>query len=77
MKWLVHWWSDPGERVLDPFCGLGTIASACQQLGRRSVNIDINPSYVLQARARCQADLPVTYRRNGFDPDAFELELSP
>lgn len=77
MKWLVNWWSDPGETVLDPFCGKGTIASACQSLGRQSVNIDINPAYVAQAKLRCQADRPLTYRTNDFDPDAFRLEFTP
>src|SRR5690606_26931010 len=25
MEWLVGWWSEPGETIVDPFCGSGTI----------------------------------------------------
>ena len=33
--------SDPGDTILDPFCGCGTTIAAAQQLGRRWVGIDI------------------------------------
>jgi DNA modification methylase len=33
--------SDPGDIVLDPFCGCGTTVAAAQQLGRRWIGIDI------------------------------------
>ncbi|NLE99348.1 MAG: site-specific DNA-methyltransferase [Anaerolineales bacterium] len=33
--------SNPGDLVLDPFCGCGTSIAAAQQLGRRWVGIDI------------------------------------
>ena len=75
MKWLVDWWSDPGETVLDPFCGTGTIASACQTLGRRSVNIEISPEYARMAQQRCEQDLPATRRPNREVPGDFQLEL--
>ncbi|MCA3244483.1 MAG: restriction endonuclease, partial [Alphaproteobacteria bacterium] len=35
--------SNPGEVVLDPFCGCGTTVHAAQKLGRRWVGIDITP----------------------------------
>ena len=34
--------SDPGDLVLDPFCGCGTAVVAAHQLGRRWVGIDIS-----------------------------------
>ena len=33
--------SNPGDLVLDPFCGCGTTVDAAQQLGRRWVGIDV------------------------------------
>jgi DNA modification methylase len=33
--------SDPGDLVLDPFCGCGTTVDAAQALGRRWIGIDI------------------------------------
>jgi DNA modification methylase len=33
--------SNPGEMVLDPFCGCGTAIDAAQELGRRWIGIDI------------------------------------
>ena len=37
--------SRPGDAVLDPYAGSGTTLLAAQQLGRRWVGIEINPSY--------------------------------
>jgi len=33
--------SNPGDVVLDPFCGCGTAIEAAQKLGRRWIGIDI------------------------------------
>ena len=33
--------SDPGDVVLDPFCGCGTTVDAAQKLGRRWIGIDV------------------------------------
>ena len=35
--------SDPGDLVLDPFCGCGTTVHAAETLGRRWIGIDISP----------------------------------
>ena len=43
--------SNPGDLVLDPFCGCGTAVEAAQQLGRRWIGIDVEPLAVdLMAR---------------------------
>ncbi len=43
--------SNPGDLVLDPFCGCGTAVEAAQKLGRRWVGIDVEPLAVdLMAR---------------------------
>ena len=43
--WLVGWWSEPGEVVLDPFMGSGTTLVAAVSQGRRAVGIEIDPQY--------------------------------
>jgi DNA modification methylase len=35
--------SDPGDLVLDPFCGCGTAIHAAQKLGRSWIGIDVTP----------------------------------
>lgn len=47
--------TDPGDFVLDPFFGSGTVGVACQQLDRRYVGIELHPLYVEMAAARLNA----------------------
>ena len=35
--------SNPGDLVLDPFCGCGTTVHAAQKLGRKWIGIDVTP----------------------------------
>jgi site-specific DNA-methyltransferase (cytosine-N4-specific) len=44
--------SAPGDRVLDPFFGSGTVGEVCQKLDRRFTGIEINAEYVSLARRR-------------------------
>lgn len=37
---LVELFTDPGELVLDPFCGSGSLGIACMRLGRRYIGMD-------------------------------------
>ncbi len=48
--------SDPGDLVLDPFCGAGTTAVAAHRLGRRFVAIDRLPLAIHQSRRRLMDD---------------------
>jgi len=48
--------SAPGELVLDPFAGSGTVAVECALRQRRSINIDINP-YALEVSQKKLAAL--------------------
>ena len=45
-------WSNPGDLVLDPFCGSGTTAKAAKELGRRFLGLEINPEYCAIAERR-------------------------
>jgi site-specific DNA-methyltransferase (adenine-specific) len=44
--------SEPGDYVLDPFFGSGTVGAVCQQLQRRFVGIELHPEYVKIAQQR-------------------------
>lgn len=46
----------PGDFVLDPFFGSGTVGLAAQQLGRSYVGIELNPEYVALAADRLKAN---------------------
>ena len=43
---VILGWSNPGDVVLDPFAGSGTTALAAMRLGRRSISMESNASYV-------------------------------
>jgi site-specific DNA-methyltransferase (cytosine-N4-specific) len=48
----------PGDFVLDPFFGSGTVGVVCERHGRRYVGIELNPEYVEIARQRILAETP-------------------
>lgn len=49
---LVRRFSEPGDTVLDPFCGGGTTGVACLALGRRFVGVDVDETAVEMTRGR-------------------------
>jgi site-specific DNA-methyltransferase (adenine-specific) len=53
---LVADFTDPGDLVLDPYCGSGTTGVACLRLGRRFLGFEINPQYAELARERLSAE---------------------
>ena len=42
-------WSNPGENVLTPFMGVGSEVYAAVRAGRRSIGVELKPSYYRQA----------------------------
>ena len=56
-------WSNPGDLVLDPMCGAGTVLKMAKKLGRRFIGIDISAEYVDIAAQRLQQGcLPMTWQ---------------
>ena len=52
MRRLVLASSNPGDLVVDPFCGSGSTGVAAIEEGRRFVGTDINPEYVALSKRR-------------------------
>lgn len=66
---LVRLFTSPGEIVLDPFCGVGTIPfEACSQ-GRVGLGSDLNPLAAIVTRAKVTPPA-----RSDIDPLLAELE---
>lgn len=49
---LVEMFSQPGDTVLDPFCGSGTLLVEAATLGRHSVGTDVDPLAVMVSQAK-------------------------
>jgi site-specific DNA-methyltransferase (adenine-specific) len=54
---LVRMFSFVGDTVLDPFMGTGTTLLAAARCGRKSVGVEIEPSYVKMAKTRLRSEL--------------------
>jgi DNA modification methylase len=50
--------SRPGDLVLDPFAGSGTVGKVALELNRRFVGVELNPAYVGMARRRMSGVQP-------------------
>jgi DNA modification methylase len=54
-----------GGTVLDPFMGSGTTLMVACRLGRKSIGIELNPTYIKMAKDRIDKDSrPSTFRTN-------------
>ncbi|WP_345446582.1 DNA methyltransferase, partial [Deinococcus caeni] len=81
--------SNPGDVVLDPFCGCGTTVCAAEKLDRNWVGIDITHLSVALIKARLRRDFglePSDYQEEGtptttagaqylFEQDAFQFQF--
>lgn len=81
--------SNPGDVVLDPFCGCGTTVCAAEKLGRNWVGIDITHLSVALIKARLRRDFGLEqsdYQEEGtptttegakylFDQDPFQFQF--
>lgn len=62
--------SNPGDVVLDPFCGCGTTVHAAQKLGRQWMGIDVTHLAIGLIEKRLKDAFPgVTYKLHGVPAD--------
>lgn len=62
--------SRPGDYVLDPFLGSGTVAVVCQEMKRAFAGIELHPDYVLLAARRLGLRLAHSESHHGQDNSA-------
>lgn len=53
----IRTWSNPGDIVLDPFCGSGTTGIAANEIGRKCVLIEMVEDYCKITRYRLLSDM--------------------
>lgn len=67
---LIGRYSNPGEVIYDPFCGLGTVPVRAMKLGRQGRGSELNPAYFADQVHYCQA-----MEREVSMPTLFDMEL--
>ncbi|MBU0778178.1 site-specific DNA-methyltransferase [Patescibacteria group bacterium] len=53
VKMILDVYSDPGDTVVDPFGGSGTVPFIAKKMGRRSIMFDTGEEYCETSRIRC------------------------
>ncbi|MDW8236489.1 MAG: site-specific DNA-methyltransferase [Bacteroidia bacterium] len=70
----IYSWTDPGDIVLDPFCGSGTTCKAAVQLRRRFIGIETNPDFASKAIERLKGTEPLlTYEPMIYEEDDYPI----
>lgn len=78
---LINRYSNPGDVVYDPFCGLGTVPVRAMKLGRRGAGSELNPSYFADQVHYCRAmerevSMPSLFDMEAMDQDQPEREAA-
>lgn len=53
---LVELFTDPGDLILDPYCGSGSTGVAAIRLGRRFIGVEQSPEFAAVATERLEAE---------------------
>jgi len=52
LKEMIRQFTEPGDLILDPFMGSGSVLRAAKDLGRRAIGIEIDPEWCKVAKRR-------------------------
>ena len=55
-EWILSKYAKAGDKILDPFCGSGTILEACMNLGLECLAIDKSDEWVPHYKKRLRSD---------------------
>lgn len=69
VRQLIEDYTEPGELILDPFCGSGTLMVEASVQGRNSVGIDVDPLSVFISGVKVHA-----LRKSSLETSAAQLE---
>lgn len=67
--------SNPGDLILDPFCGCATTLVAARRLGRQWAGIDLSPLAIKLVNERIAADLPLWGGATALDAPPVRTDL--
>lgn len=71
---LINRYSNPGDLVYDPFCGLGTVPVRAMKLGRRGAGSELNSAYFADQVHYCRAMEREVSMPTLFDWEALDAE---
>lgn len=57
VKWLVKWFSDAGDTIIDPFCGTGTTLLAAKGADCKAIGVEIVERYCEIAARRMEQEV--------------------
>lgn len=49
IKRCIELWTNPGDKVLDPFAGIGSVPYEAVRMGRKGIGVELKESYYKQA----------------------------
>ena len=67
----IELWTNPGDIVLDPFAGIGSVPYVAVTMGRRGIGIELKDSYYNQAKN----NLEIAVRGNSMDCPVGQMSI--